>query len=86
EHGRVIYAAPGQQLRLSGALGPLQSEAVTGTLSFVIAPSAYGARITMSYAVGGYLRGGAAPMATTVDQMLGEQLDGFKRVADALHH
>jgi hypothetical protein len=30
EHARVIYAAPGQRLRLSGALGPLQSSGGEG--------------------------------------------------------
>ena len=31
---QVVYAAPGQGLRLRGALGPLQTEGVDGTLSW----------------------------------------------------
>jgi hypothetical protein len=34
EHMRVVYARPGAALRLQGGLGPLQAEAVTGTLSW----------------------------------------------------
>jgi uncharacterized protein YndB with AHSA1/START domain len=33
QHMTVVHAAPGRLLRLTGALGPLQSEALTGTLS-----------------------------------------------------
>jgi uncharacterized protein YndB with AHSA1/START domain len=34
QHLQVVYAAPGQELRLRGALGPLQTEGVDGTLSW----------------------------------------------------
>ncbi|WP_409592423.1 SRPBCC family protein [Sphingobium sp.] len=83
EHGRVIYAAPDKQLRLSGALGPLQAEAVTGTLDFTVEPAATGVRIVMRYVVGGYLRMGGAKMAPVVDKVLAEQLAGLARVAEA---
>ncbi|BAI95483.1 ATPase [Sphingobium sp. TA15] len=82
EHARVIHAAPDRQLRLSGALGPLQAEAVTGTLTFDIAPSGKGVRVVMSYVVGGYIRMGAARIAPVVDKVLAEQLAGLKRVAE----
>jgi uncharacterized protein YndB with AHSA1/START domain len=83
EHARVIHAAPGQMLRLTGALGPLQTEAVVGTLTFSLAAAGSGTRITMSYVVGGYLRAGAARTAPLVDQVLDEQLQGLARAADA---
>jgi hypothetical protein len=38
EHLQVVYAAPGQGLRLRGALGPLQTEGVDGTLSWALKP------------------------------------------------
>lgn len=81
EHGRVIYAAPGKQLRLSAALGPLQSEAAVGTLDLAIAPSGRGVTVVMTYVVGGYVRGGTAKLAPLVDQVLAEQLAGLKRAA-----
>lgn len=83
EHGRVIHAAPGKQLRLSGALGPLQAEAVTGTLTFDIRPAQRGVHVTLTYVVGGYIRRGAAGIAPAVDKVLSEQLDALKRAAEA---
>lgn len=82
EHGRVIFIMPGKQLRLSAALGPLQGEGVGGTLDFTITPSGKGVRVTMTYVVGGYLRGGPALMAPLVDRVLTEQLQGLKRAAE----
>lgn len=82
EHARVIHAAPGRQLRLSGALGPLQAEAVTGTLTFDIRPAQRGVRVTLTYVVGGYIRTGAAGIAPLVDKVLAEQLAGLKRAAE----
>ncbi|WP_022682098.1 polyketide cyclase [Sphingobium bisphenolivorans] len=82
EHGRVLYAAPGKKLRISGALGPLQSEAVTGILTFDIEPTANGARVALSYVVGGYMRMDAAKLAPGVDKVLAEQLQGLRRAAE----
>ena len=79
EHGRVIYARPGQALRISGALGPLQAEAATGTLTFALSPVDGGTEIVMTYVVGGYIRGpGAAPLAPLVDQVMSAQLAGLR--------
>ena len=83
EHARVIYAAPDRQLRLSGALGPLQAEAVTGTLTFDITPAGKRVRVVMSYVVGGYIRMGGMRIAPIVDKVLAEQLAGLKRAAEA---
>lgn len=83
EHARVIYAVPARTLRLVGSLGPLQAEAVTGTLTFTLKPlGAGGTRVNMTYVVGGYVRGGADKLASAVDRVLGEQLLGLKRAGD----
>lgn len=82
EHARVIHAVPDRLLRLSGALGPLQGEAVVGTLTVGIVPSGSGARVTMSYVVGGYMRMGAQGIASGVDSVLAAQLERLKRVAE----
>jgi hypothetical protein len=81
EHMRVIYAAPGATLRLSGGLGPLQSQAVTGILTMSLEPSGEGTRIAWEYTVGGYLRLPVDTTAPLVDGVVGEQLD---RLAAAL--
>jgi uncharacterized protein YndB with AHSA1/START domain len=83
EHARVIHAAPSSMLRLVGSLGPLQGEAVTGTLTFTLKPlETGGTRIILAYVVGGYARGGVDKLAGPVDGVLGQQLQGLKRAAD----
>jgi len=74
EHMRVIYLAPHSTLRLSGGLGPLQSEAVTGTLTITLAPVEGQTRISWDYVVGGYMRQQMVQMAPLVDGVVGEQL------------
>jgi hypothetical protein len=75
EHMRVLFTDPGKVLRMSGALGPLQSEAMQGTLTVAMEPLKDGAgtKISMSYVVGGYMRYKVADIAPAVDAMLGDQ-------------
>ena len=82
EHMRVVYIDPRvYTLRLTGALGPLQAEAVTGVLTMKVEPSGTGAKIIWDYVVGGYMRMPMAQMAPAVDAVVGEQLT---RLAAAL--
>jgi hypothetical protein len=75
EHMRVIFAQPGKVLRMQGALGPLQSEAVIGTLTVAMEPSkdAKTTKVSFSYVVGGYMRYKVSEIAPAVDKVLGEQ-------------
>lgn len=75
EHMRVIFAQPGKVLRMQGALGPLQSEAVIGTLTIAMEPAKDGAdtKVSFSYVVGGYMRYKVADIAPAVDKVLAEQ-------------
>lgn len=79
EHMRVIFADPGKVLRMQGALGPLQSEAVLGTLTIAMEPLKDGAgtRLSFNYTVGGYTRFPMAKMATAVDAVIGEQFQSL---------
>ncbi|MCW0199115.1 hypothetical protein [Sphingopyxis sp.] len=79
QHARIIFAKPGEMMRLSGAFGPLQSEAVTGTLTIHIKPTATGSAIRFDYVVGGYMRFKVADVAPAVDKVLGEQLVGLAK-------
>lgn len=81
QHARIVAALPGKQLRLSGALGPLQAEAVTGTFTWDLKPVDGGTEVTQTYVVGGYVRTGAAGLAPVVDQVLGMQLARLKAFA-----
>jgi hypothetical protein len=75
EHMRVIYADPGKALRMQGALGPLQSEAVLATLTVAIQamPDGKGSKISFNYMVGGHTRFPSDKIATSVDRVLAEQ-------------
>ena len=70
----MLYAAPARGLRMSGGLGPLQSEAVEGTLTITLKPVDGGTRILWEYVVGGYMRQKVPELAPLVDKVLLEQL------------
>jgi uncharacterized protein YndB with AHSA1/START domain len=81
QHARVIFAQPGKLLRLEGALGPLQDMAVSGILSFNLAPDGPGTRIHMTYRVAGMLTMDSAKLAPLVDQVMGIQLGRLRSFA-----
>lgn len=82
EHARIVHLVPGQMLRLHGALGPLQGEAVTGTLTWTLKRDGDKTMITQSYVVGGYLRQGTKALSAPVDAVLSEQLAHLAAYAD----
>ncbi len=78
EHARVIYAAPGATLRLSGALGPLQASGVVGTMTWRLTGDDDKTRVQLTYSVGGFIDGGFEKVAPAVESVLREQLDRMK--------
>jgi hypothetical protein len=81
EHMRVVLIEQNKSLRMAGALGPLQSEAVRAVLTITLKPVDGGTRLTWEYVVGGYMRYTVAQIAPLVDKMLDGQL---ARLADKL--
>jgi len=80
EHARILAAMPPRLLRMVGALGPLQGEALTGTLTITLKASADGGtHMAWSYVVGGFMRMKVADIAPIVDKVLAEQVS---RLAD----
>src|SRR5690606_4634385 len=71
------FFMPASILCLSGALGPLQSEAVTGALTMMLEPECAKTRISWVYVVGGYMRAATGDLAPLVDGVVGEQLLRF---------
>lgn len=79
-HATVVHADPGRLLRLSGALGPLQDEALTGTLTIELAPQGNGrTRATFTYAVSGRASFPLAAVTPAVDKVIAEQANNFAR-------
>ena len=83
QHMTVLLAEPGRTLRMRGALGPLQEQAVVGTMTWALAEAGGRTRVDMTYVVGGYLRGGFEPVAKLVDQVLATQVHRLKRYVES---
>jgi hypothetical protein len=78
EHMRVTYVKPGDQIVLTGSLGPLLYEATAGVMDVRFERIAGGARVTMNYRAAGFARGNGVEMAAQVDQVLAEQMKRFR--------
>lgn len=74
QHMRVIFAHKNKMLRMSGALGPLQGEAVTGTLTVQLKPGGDQTAVRFTYKVGGYMEFPVDQIGPAVDGVIGEQL------------
>lgn len=82
EHLRVVYVSPGKVLRLLGGLGPLQSEGVSGSLTFQLSASPEGTKLEMNYIIGGYMDGGFERIKPIVDAVMGEQFTRLQSFAE----
>jgi len=78
QHMVVVYVAPGRELRLNGALGPLQTEAAIGNLSLTLSGKDEGTELVAVYSVGGYTKGGWVAWAPDVDAVLSQQFNRLK--------
>ena len=75
EHMRVIQAVPGSLLRMKGALGPLQSEAIDAVLTIELKTVDGTTAIEWTYVVGGYARFSLEDIAPAVDGVLSDQME-----------
>jgi uncharacterized protein YndB with AHSA1/START domain len=78
EHMHVVQALPGRAIRMTGALGPLQSEALTGTLTWTLRAVPEGTEISSVYLVSGHVRGDVSSYAAPVDAVLRAQLERLR--------
>ena len=74
QHQTVSYVAPGKEIRLSGAVGPLQESGLAGSMTWRFSETADGTKVELTYSVGGYRRGGLRAIAGPVDTVLRAQL------------
>jgi len=68
---------------LSGALGPLQPLAATGTMTIQLSPGDTGTTVEVTYTVAGYLTAGMNTWAAPVDSVISEQ---FTRLKNFVEH
>lgn len=82
EHLRLIFIAPGEELRFDGALGPLQTMPVFGRMIWKIEEIETGSRVTFTYHVNGRAGAGLVDIAPAVDAVIGEQLGNLAKRLD----
>lgn len=75
EHGRVVYVRPYKALRLYAALGPLQSLATIGNLTWTLKAVEGGTELRQTYLVFGNVDGGLAALASPVNSVMSSQFD-----------
>ena len=81
-HGHVIWAAPGHLLRLDTALGPLQSMAVQGVMTFSLKPAADGTTLQFDYRVNGSSASALDKVAPNVNDVLMQQLQRLQHYVE----
>jgi hypothetical protein len=82
EHLSIDYLEPGKAIRFRGALGPLQAMGVAGALTISLAAAEGGTDLTLTYAVGGYVKDGFDDLSKGVDGVLGLQVARLKKLAE----
>lgn len=81
-HLDVVYAAPAKRIVLSGALGPMQNLAATGSMQIQLTPAEGGTKLELTYAAVGYLAKGMNTWAAPVDMVLAEQFARLKNYVE----
>jgi hypothetical protein len=81
EHMRVTFLKPGEQIVLTGSLGPLLYQATAGVMDVRFERIAGGTRVTMNYRAAGFAKGDGDKMAPLVDQVLADQMKRYRAYA-----
>jgi len=82
-HMTVTLVDTSNMLRLTGGLGPLGLMGVSGNMTVEFRDLESGSQVTLRYAVGGHLPGGADTMAGQVDGVLEAQLNRLARYVES---
>jgi uncharacterized protein YndB with AHSA1/START domain len=81
EHGHVVMLIPNELVRIAAQLGPMQELAVTGALTFQLAPKDGGTELTVSYRMSGDSQHKFEALAPIVDGVIGLQARGLAEFA-----
>jgi hypothetical protein len=83
QHMTVAYVDPGKILRFRGALGPLQTMAVDGSMTWELTAAGDKTHLQLTYTVGGYRASGlGATMAKPVNDVLTLQVQRLKKLVE----
>lgn len=77
-HMNIVYIAPNKEIRMFGALGPMQFSGSTGHLILKITEKDNSSNLEISFIGGGYFSGGLNKLAPMADKMLSEQFSNLK--------
>jgi len=83
KHLEVVRVAPGSTLVLRGAMGPMQTMAVEGSMEIELTPAGGATKLEVTYTVGGYSAKGLTTLAGVVDRVT---LDQFTRLKNLVEH
>ena len=78
EHLRIAFIDPGKHVVLTGSLGPLLYEAVSGVMDATFEAAGTGTKVTLTYKAAGFANGGGDKLAPLVDQVIGQQFARFR--------
>lgn len=78
-HMNIVYIKPNEELRMFGALGPMQFSGSSGHLILKLTPNGKKTNLQLSFIVGGYYEGGLDKLAPMADKMLSEQFSNYKK-------
>jgi uncharacterized protein YndB with AHSA1/START domain len=81
-HGAVEMALPGQTLRLSGGLGPLQQEGLSAVLTYQLNAKDGGTEVTQTYMIGGARPDVIKQFPAPVDGVIKAALLRFERYVE----
>ncbi len=81
EHLRVTYLKPGEEIVLTGSLGPLLYQATVGVMDVKFERIAGGTKVTMNYRAAGFVKNDGVKTAALVDQVLAEQMRRYRTYA-----
>jgi hypothetical protein len=83
-HLKLLYVNPGEEIRLFGGLGPLQTMGVHGVMTVRFEARQNGTEITMLYNVSGFSEHGMKSLAPVVDAVQVNQMGRHAAYADSL--
>ena len=81
KHMEIAQVQPGEQVVMTGGLGPLVFQGANGTMVWTVEEAGAGSRLTLDYQVYGFPKGNGTEWAGPVDFVLGEQVKRLRQRA-----